>query len=322
MPTSPSRRPGSRGDWRLAAALAGILAVGGVVAITQFSGGDGSTSDDVALAAARRCVAPREAQANSARSRAGWYIDRNGATQHIDDGTVLVSPEQRRRCAGNWTRPTVNPSATQDPVATTDPATDPSEGGSDPSETDGNGGGSDPSATSSEGNGGGSDPSETAAPPPSTTPPAPLQILGNNCDNSTLAPHDGFQNGNRCVSTSFGEVANADSNPTLLITDHPNQVDVNAAFEFQVSTRNLVRDRFLAAGQGGYYLESAFLNGDGITRGHIHTACRSLASTDEAPDPSPVPEFFVATEDSQGNRTPDTVTIRVPGLPTEGTYEC
>ena len=39
-----------------------------------------------------------------------------------------------------------------------------------------------------------------------------------------------------------------------------------------------IRDRFLAAGQGGYYVESSVLQ-DGITRGHFHTACRMLSST-------------------------------------------
>jgi hypothetical protein len=69
-------------------------------------------------------------------------------------------------------------------------------------------------------------------------------------------------------------------------------------------------------------VESAFLNEDGITRGHIHTSCRMLQSTDEAPDPEPVPAFFVATEDSQGGRAPDTVTVRVPGLPQAGLAQC
>ena len=203
----------------------------------------------------------------------------------------------------------MNPSATTDPVATTDPAEEPSEG-TDPTD------GTDPTEGSEEP---GEEPSATQ--PPATTAPPPLEILGNNCDNSTLAPHDGFQNGNRCVSTAFGEVAESESNPSLLITEAPEQVGVNEAFEIQVSTRNLVRDRFLAAGQGGYYLESSFLNEDGITRGHAHTACRILASTDEAPDPAPAPAFFVATEDGQGGRTPDTFTVRVPGLPA-GLAQC
>ena len=85
----------------------------------------------------------------------------------------------------------------------------------------------------------------------------------------------------------------------------------------QVSTRNLIRDRFLAAGQGGYYVESSVLQG-GLVRGHFHTACRMLGSTNEAPDPAPVPAFFVATEDSQGGAAPDTVSIQVPGIADRG----
>jgi hypothetical protein len=97
---------------------------------------------------------------------------------------------------------------------------------------------------------------------------------------------------------------------------------VNQPFEIQVSTRNLVRDRFLAAAQGGYYKESSFLNGEGLVRGHFHTACRMLESRDAAPDPAPVPAFFVATEDGGGGRDPDVVTVRVPGLPQAGLAQC
>ena len=102
------------------------------------------------------------------------------------------------------------------------------------------------------------------------------------------------------------------NNPSLLITEAPRQVGVNQAFTLKVSTRNLIRDRFLAAGQGGYYVESSLLQ-DGLVRGHFHTACRMLHNTNEAPDPDPVPAFFVATEDGRAARTPDTVTIQVAG---------
>jgi len=146
-------------------------------------------------------------------------------------------------------------------------------------------------------------------------------ILTDTCVDSTLAPHDGFQKGDRCVSTEFGEVASAANNPALLITDAPTSVTVNTPFTLKVSTRNLIRDRFLGAGAGGYYVESSVLK-DGIERGHFHTECRMLPNTNEAPDPSPVPAFFVATEDSKGGRTPDTVTIQVPGMPTTGTAQC
>src|SRR3954447_3326915 len=144
-----------------------------------------------------------------------------------------------------------------------------------------------------------------------------LDVLATDCTDSKLLPHDGFQKGDRCVSTQFGEVGSAKNNPSLLIVEAPRQVDVNQPFSLKVSTRNLIRDRFLPAGQGGYYVESSLLQG-GIVRGNFQTAGRMLTSTDEAPDPAPVPAFFVATEDKNGGRTPDTVTINVPGMPTSG----
>ena len=162
--------------------------------------------------------------------------------------------------------------------------------------------------------------------PAVTTPPAAqpgnnLGILTDSCDTSRLEPHDGFQRGNRCVSTEFGEVGAAASNPALLITAAPQQVNRNQPFTLQVSTRNLIRDRFLAAGQGGYYVESSVLQG-GLVRGHFHTACRILDNQNQAPAPEPVPAFFVATEDSRGGATPDTVAIQVAGLPQAGTFQC
>ncbi|WP_407653479.1 hypothetical protein [Actinoplanes oblitus] len=147
------------------------------------------------------------------------------------------------------------------------------------------------------------------------------KILTDTCVDSKLTAHDGFQKGDRCVSTEFGEVASAANDAALLITESPREVAPNTPFTLKVSTRNLIRDRFLAAGKGGYYVESSVLQ-NGLVRGHFHTACRMLASTDEAPTPEGVPAFFVATEDSKGGRTPDTVTIQVPGMPTEGTAQC
>ncbi|MEH0982970.1 hypothetical protein [Micromonospora sp. CPCC 205556] len=150
-----------------------------------------------------------------------------------------------------------------------------------------------------------------------------LGVLAKDCANTRLQPHDGFQNGNRCVSTAFGEVGAAANNPSLLITEFPNEVQANQGFTLRVSTKNLVRDRFLAAGQGGYYVESSLLNDQGLVRGHFHTACRMLQSTDEAPaNPQDVPAFFVATEDGRGGAQADEVVIQVPGLPQEGTAQC
>ncbi|WP_406069857.1 hypothetical protein [Micromonospora sp. NBC_01638] len=149
-----------------------------------------------------------------------------------------------------------------------------------------------------------------------------LGVLANNCDESQLQRHDGFQIGNRCVSTEFGEVGAAANNPSLLITQFPQQVGQNQAFTLRVSTRNLIRDRFLAAGQGGYYVESSLLNAQGLVRGHFHTACRMLDSLTAPPEPQEVPAFFVATEDGRGGAEPDEVTIQIPGLPESGTAQC
>ncbi|RKN40641.1 hypothetical protein [Micromonospora endolithica] len=191
------------------------------------------------------------------------------------------------------------------------PTGNPSNGGNDGG-GDNNGGGNNGGGDNGGNNGGNNG-----------APGAGLGVLANNCDNTELEAHDGFQNGNRCVSTAFGEVGADANNPSLLITDFPQQVGANQPFTLQVSTKNLVRDRFLAAGQGGYYVESSLLNEQGLVRGHFHTACRMLSGTDEAPgNPEAVPAFFVATEDGGGGADADQVTIQVPGLPQSGTAQC
>jgi hypothetical protein len=162
---------------------------------------------------------------------------------------------------------------------------------------------------------------DKAAPQTKKTSQSGLEILTDTCEDSQLEDHDGFQLGSKCVSTEFGEVGSQENNPTLLITEAPRSVRAGQPFQLKVSTRNLIRDRFLAAGQGGYYVESSVLQ-NGLVRGHFHTACRMLSSTREANDPAPVPAFFVATEDKKGGARPDTVTIQVPGMPDEGTAQC
>ncbi|MEV1159553.1 hypothetical protein AB0J27_29575 [Micromonospora chokoriensis] len=184
-----------------------------------------------------------------------------------------------------------------------------------------NGGGSSPTTTPGGGNNGGGN-NDGGNNGGGNAPGAGLGVLANDCDESRLQPHDGFQNGNRCVSTEFGEVGAAANNPSLLITQFPQQVGQNQAFTLRVSTRNLVRDRFLAAGQGGYYVESSLLNAQGLVRGHFHTACRMLDSLTTPPEPQEVPAFFVATEDGRGGAQPDEVTIQIPGLPESGTAQC
>ncbi len=168
-------------------------------------------------------------------------------------------------------------------------------------------------------------PPRRRAPTGAPKPDAPnngLDVLGRDCKGSDLEPHKGFQTAPACVSTAFGEVADEDKSPSLLITEAPRVVRTAAPFTISVSTRNLVRDRFLGAAAGGYYLESSFLNEDGLQRGHFHTACRMLERTDSAPDSGPPPAFFLATQDKGGSAEPDTVTITVTGLPTAGTAQC
>jgi hypothetical protein len=148
-----------------------------------------------------------------------------------------------------------------------------------------------------------------------------VEPLSATCADSKLPPHDGFQIGPACVSTQFGEVPAAEDVPQLLITDSPDRVAVGQAFQIKVSTRNLVRDRFLAAAQGGYYVERSILNEQGLVRGHFHTACRVLGNTDQAPQPDRQ-DVFVATEDNGGGAAPDTVTVQIPGLPAAGEAQC
>ncbi|MGY1634366.1 hypothetical protein ACI784_21925 [Geodermatophilus sp. SYSU D01186] len=150
---------------------------------------------------------------------------------------------------------------------------------------------------------------------------ASLVPLAQGCEDSDLPPHDGNQVGPACVPTPFGEVGAAEDNPQLLITDAPGEVAVGQPFAIEVSTRNLVRDRFLPAAEGGYYLESSTLDANGLVRGHFHTACRVLGDTGEAPQPERQ-AVFVATEDGGGGATPDTVTVQIPGLLTAGEAQC
>lgn len=153
--------------------------------------------------------------------------------------------------------------------------------------------------------------------------PAGLDTLGDTCDgNSDLPLHDGFQSATpRCVDTQFGEHAAQADAPSLLIVDAPVVVRSGQDIVLKVSVRNLVRDRFLAAGQGGYYLESSFLNGDGLIRGHFHTACRLIGNGKTALPPDRQASFR-ATEDGGGGRAPDTVTVTVPGLAGRGLAQC
>ena len=340
MRRSKYRRASSKANWfsgrrRIIAVAATLVAFGGIVTVTQVSNAATNRTQKKALAACNNIQAPAAAKLSTLTKRQDYTTNGGKVIQHPDDGAgATVSATTLRTRCRNWVMQNTGGQGGGGGNATAAPssaAVDPSAGdagnGNAGNGNAGNGNAGNGNAGNGNNGGGNNGGGQTsAAPAPTSTATAPpagagLDILANNCDNSQLQPHTGFQDGNRCVTTEFGEVGSQENKPSLLITQAPTQVNVNTAFTLVVSTRNLIRDRFLAAGAGGYYVESSVLQ-NGIVRGHFHTACRMLASTNEAPDPAAVPAFFVATEDKQGSATPDSVTIQVPGLPTAGTAQC
>jgi hypothetical protein len=289
-------------DRRVALVAVGILA--GVALLAVRAPADAAQSDSSAVAASEQAL---------------------GAAAASDEGSSSRKSKKHKSSSSSQTSATQTPEASQssDPAPTSDPAQASGGANSEPIPA----GGTDPTATTASA----SNPTNRVPPTgqvPSdgtATATASQDILGNTCPDpaqpGNVPLHTGFQDGNRCVTTQFGEVADADHNPSLVIASAPLAVHANKPFDLRVSTRNLVRDRFLAAAKGGYYKESSFLNDQGLVRGHFHTACRMLTSRRDAPDPAPVPAFFVATEDGGGGSAPDTVTVRVAGLP-QGIAQC
>ncbi|MEU8657061.1 Pecanex-like protein 1 [Actinoplanes philippinensis] len=340
------------------AAFGGVVTVTQISSAGTKSQNNAGTNS--ALAACEKLQAPARSRL-STQTRKGTYTTNNGqVTQHADDGAgdVATTAQLQARCR-DWVTKNVanqtnrgrgngqgnnggnnnggnqgnnggnnnggnqgnnggnnggNASAAPSQAASSAPANN----GGNNNGGNNNGGNNGGNQGNNGGNNNGGNNGGGAVTPP---PGAGLGVLTNSCDTSNLEDHDGFQKGNRCVSTEFGEVGAAANNPTLLITNAPRQVNRNTPFTIQVSTRNLIRDRFLAAGQGGYYVESSVLQ-NGIVRGHFHTACRILDNRNAAPAPDPVPAFFVATEDRRGGAQPDTVAIQVPGLPQAGEFQC
>lgn len=160
----------------------------------------------------------------------------------------------------------------------------------------------------------------TAMPAP-TAQAQEQDLLGVSCADSQLEVHNGFQEAPRCVNTSHGEVTTQDKNPSILIVGAPDEVRSGQNIRLKVSSRNLVRDRFLAAGAGGYYKEMGVLNADGLTRGHFHAACRLIGKGKEALAPDRQASFR-AVEDGGGGVTPDTVVVTLPGLNGKGQAQC
>lgn len=152
---------------------------------------------------------------------------------------------------------------------------------------------------------------------------AKVTPLARDCTGTHLDTHDGFQEAPACSTTEFGEMASQANGPTLLIVDAPRIVRAGQPIKLKVSSRNLKRDRFLAAADGGYYIESSLLDANGITRGHLHTACQSLGRANEAPNPDRQTDTFIATEDGKGGGGTDTVTITTPkGITQTGLARC
>lgn len=133
-----------------------------------------------------------------------------------------------------------------------------------------------------------------------------------------LPAHDGHPTGAvACVDTPFGEQAAQNNSPTLLIVGAPSTVRPGDDIALQISVRNLVRDDFPPASHGGYLAKPASLDTHGLTRGHVHSACRALASGQQAPPPDRV-TAFAAIEDGAGGAEPDTVEVHLPGRDAQG----
>lgn len=141
--------------------------------------------------------------------------------------------------------------------------------------------------------------------------------LAVDCTNSVHPPHTGFQVAPACSDTAIGEIPAEQDGASLLITEAPRRVRSGDDIVLKVSTRNILRDRFLAAGAGGYYAESSLLTADGIVRGHFHAGCRKLDAGLNAPTPQRSP-VFKAIEDGKGGKVPDTVTVTFQGKDAAG----
>jgi len=297
---------------RLAAVLAGIVVLGGMFAVTQFA----SAADDKARAACEDAVkAQREEVQTKKRQQEEQQKEEQGRENEQPPGDVPPPEEQPPA----EQPPAEQPPAEQPPAEQPPAEQPPGEQQPAPDDT----------------------PTDEVTPPAEPEQPLPpecedvpdedkpeppanngLDVIARDCEKTKLDKHNGFQDGPRCVTTEMGEVSQQDKNPTLLITSAPTRVKKNTPFRLKISTRNLVRDRFLAAGVGGYYLENSVLTEQGLQRGHFHVSCRMLSSNRNAPKPEPVPAFFKAVEDQKGGSRPDTVTVEIPGLPQTGKAQC
>lgn len=317
-----------KGGRRIIAIGAGLAMVAGVLTVTQLA--SSALEDNEAGLGNAACeestVVVEEVEGNP---------DLELHIEEDADGYTHHHYRKKRRPGSGEEDPAPTPTAADPTASPGDCEEGGSGGGSDDGDGDGGTGGGNDGTGGGNGDGdgdGSGDGNGGSSAEPGTVPPGGedgnnngLEILGRDCSSSDLPLHTGFQSEDaRCVNAQMGEVSAVENNPTLLITDFPGWVQVDEPFSITVSTRNLVRDRFLGAADGGYYLESSFLNEDGIQRGHFHLGCTLLADGNVAPDPLTLlePGFFGAVEDGGGGAGVSEVTVDIPGLSEPGLYRC
>jgi hypothetical protein len=138
-------------------------------------------------------------------------------------------------------------------------------------------------------------------------------VLGRDCTASELPAHDGFQSRGRVREHAMGEVAAEDKLPSLLITEAPGSSG-RPGFQLKVSTRNLVRDRFLGAGRRWLLPGELVPQRRGPAARALPHRLPDPASTDEAPDSSGLRRSSWPPRTTAAAARPDTVTINVPGI--------
>ena len=232
-------------DRRIIAAVAVLIAFGGVIGVTQIS-----NADESKVAACETAADPAAPAAKGAATdpKVGTYTDKNGDVQHKGDGQLAKgekapAPEAVQECKeGNTVKKTVNG----------------------------------------------------------------LEILDRTpARTASSAPHDGFQHGNRCVSTEFGEVGRR--------RQEPDAADHRLPGDRSRRTRRSPSRSAPATWSGTASSRPARAATTWRARCSPPRAWSAATSTPpagccpaprEAADPAPVPAFFVATEDGKGGAQP------------------
>jgi hypothetical protein len=327
-----------KGGRRMVALFAGLAMVAGVLTVTQLAssaledrnGGLGAGDCETAQPAPEETQAAEDPAAEGGEEATEGEAVEETSTSELEvheevdeDGNV-----HRHYRRPGWGRGGDDPPGEECEEDGGSGGEDPGDGGEDPGD-----GGEDPGDGEENPGDGGENPGDGGTPgDPGTVPPGGedgnnngLDILGRDCSTSDLPLHTGFQSPEaQCINTQAGEIPALENNPSLLITEFPDWVEVGQPFSITVSVRNLLRDRFLGAGVGGYYLEASFLTEEGIQRGHFHAGCVNLQEGQVAPSPEVLlePAHFAAVEDGGGGAGLDTVSVEIPGLTDPGLYRC